>query len=320
MRKICSHINIIECLLQKKSHRHTTTTTSNITYYQFNQQNVWWRRRRRKISTMSVIIVIIANSVRPIDSRRLKLRQKMNGNVYNSQSHDKNKEESRMFIVLSLFLSMCVCLLISVKRLLFCFFRRLQTVFTDYTFQTITVNTSNLQTWIAWYLWMLERVNRIDGLIVKRRTLFNGCGLIKAFRLSIMLRYKRLLPSQYMWESQSLMNDFIFSLYFLDLIFSDFEFSSVSWLIERKRCNQTAIRKITDLLVFVHILYSNSFSQHLDSGYVKLTVWTADLHSDVFYSIFANEKNNNIKTNRQAKFSDTHSSLAELLCECEYEC
>lgn len=39
---------------------------------------------------MSVIIVIIANSVRPIDLRRFKLRQKMNENVYNS--HDKNEK------------------------------------------------------------------------------------------------------------------------------------------------------------------------------------------------------------------------------------
>lgn len=82
-------------MLQKKSRHHTTiTTTTTNTTDSINEMRD--EEDGKKISTMLVIIVIIANSVRPIDLRRLKLRQKMNENVYNS--HDKNKKEFQVCI------------------------------------------------------------------------------------------------------------------------------------------------------------------------------------------------------------------------------
>lgn len=88
--------SIIECLLQKKSRHHTTITTTTTTNTTDSINKMRDKEDGEKISTMLVIIVIIANSVRPIDLRRLKLRQKMNENVYNS--HDKNKKEFQVCV------------------------------------------------------------------------------------------------------------------------------------------------------------------------------------------------------------------------------
>ena len=85
-------------MLQKKSHQQTTSSTTISINKTLDKED-------GAKKTMSVIIVIIANSVRPIDLHRLKLRQKMNENVYNS--HDKNKKEFQM----------CVRKRIDIKRL-----------------------------------------------------------------------------------------------------------------------------------------------------------------------------------------------------------
>lgn len=135
----------------------------------------------------------------------------------------------------------------------------------------------------------------------------SACDLIRAFRLSIMLRCKRLLQSQHVWEFETLKSEFssnhshVKSRYATFLVRFQSQQIFLSNLIVRFTLNEEAAIKVASSLQEVEFI-SITFE------YGNTTDQTADL-LDVLFSVFFKRA----KKYKQTKFSDTHSSQAKLL-------